>query len=110
MIFNEYGVFLLALRICFHGLTAASLIFYTAEHRNKPGITALALVIAGSSLACAMQGLASFDEISQRSEFPLVGLVGAWCIVTIGNGGNIARIFRNGRRFSEIIHLRTPRD
>lgn len=92
------GEVLLTLRIAFHLITVISILSWTSDHRSRLFSSFLAFLIAGGSLAAAAQGITHFYTTAPNVEFPLVLLSGAWCIVILMNGGNVAQVLHSAKR------------
>ena len=100
---NSYGAVLLTIRIVFHFLTLASILCWMSDHRTKWFSSLLAFVIAGGSFAAAMQGMTQFATLAPHTEFPFLLLTVAWAILTIANGGNVAKVLHSaGKPFGFI--------
>lgn len=97
---NDYvsGEVLLSMRIGFHIITVISILSWTSDHRSRFFSSFLAFLIAGGSLAAAAQGLSHFYASVPKVEFPLVVLSGAWAIVIVVNGGNVAQVLHSTKR------------
>ncbi|QBJ04550.1 hypothetical protein HOV23_gp023 [Pseudomonas phage Lana] len=93
-----YGEVLLSIRIALHMVTFFSVICYSSEHRTRPFSSVLALLLAGTSLALAMQGYTGFAAIAANSEIWLVLFVGVVTILVVANGGNVAKVLHNTRK------------
>lgn len=92
------GEVMLTLRIVFHIITVLSILSWTSDHRSRFFSSLMAWVIAGGSFAAATQGMSHFYETVPKVEFPLVLLTGAWCIVILMNGGNVAKVLHATKR------------
>lgn len=93
-----YGEILLAARVLFHFITAASILSWHSDHRTKPFTSLLAFLIAGSSIAAAFQGLLRFHSTAPNVEFPLVVLCGGFAFVTVVNGGNVGSMLNSTKQ------------
>ncbi|QYW06487.1 hypothetical protein uan_075 [Pseudomonas phage UAntarctica] len=95
-----YGEVLLAMRIFFHVVTAVCILSWHSDHRTRVFASFLAFLLAGGSVAAAMQGYLRFHTAAPNVEFPLVVICGALAMLTIANGGNVAQMLsRTKRRF-----------
>lgn len=94
----SYGEVLLSIRIMLHMITFLSVIAYSSEHRTRLFSSLLAFVLAGTSLALAMQGYSKFDQLAPTSEIWLPMFVGAVAILVVANGGNVAKVLHNTRK------------
>lgn len=94
-----FGNVLLAVRIALHLVTTISIVAYSSENRTRPFSTILAICLAGTSLALATQGITEFEALSRHAEPWLVMFVGAVAVIVLYNGGNVAKILHQTRKW-----------
>ena len=93
-----YGEALLTIRIIIHLVTAASILSWHSPDRTRLFTSGLAYLVAGGSMAAACQALLRFHTTAPNVEFPLVVVCGAFGLITVINGGNMAHLLSSTKR------------
>lgn len=92
MVTDIYGTSWLSIRLACHLITVFSILWYMSEYRTKTFVSFLAFLVAGGSFAAFWQGITLFSETAPKAEFPLAVLAFGWMMITLLNGGNMARV------------------
>jgi len=96
-VFSVPGHWLVATRIVILSVTIAMIMGYMSESRSRPLTTALAIIIAGASMAMIMQAFTNFVVLSAAAEPWFVLLIFAYTALLVRSRGNVAKIFATPR-------------
>lgn len=88
---NEIGLGMLAVRIVAHLVTMVYVVkWYDPEATHRPGVSWLAVAIAGGSFSAAT--LALLTEQAALPQFPLCVLAVSLSVLVVRAGGNVAKL------------------
>lgn len=102
-VFSVPGPWLVGTRITILAVGIFAILAYMSESRTQPFATAMAILIAGASLAMITQAFTNFVTLSAEAEPWLVLLLFAYTNVLLKSRGNLAKLFaRAGQRSTPI--------